>query len=688
MQPQPRIRKGGLVAAAVMTILLAGVLSLVPVRAASGPTLSYTVTASAYNNTVQVGANGEMTLPKIVTGPDPANHSQDDVYVIGANASSTVCGSSYPLVVLRSTDGGATFASRSALTMCVPGVQVDAVVLANGTLVVAVPGPEVLVSGDGGATFTVTKTFGTTSSYVSLSLDASTGKLYLAYPTTGVIEVSASADGGASWSVPVPTNVAAGPSQLSVHTGHLVLAFSAFSGTTEIPAVVTSSDGGLTWSAQVLLTTSVNLFRANVPSVAVSAAGAFAVVWSQETTAYVNQTLMVVSRDNGATWSAAVEVNEATNLVRPTTPGLAVFDSEGRLFVASHNYSTDFSVAFLTVASSNVSLDTFTNASFGIRFQAGGSNATASENLAASADGRVFLAWAVNNGGTTPSPGYGVFVRTVTGAAVGNIKGTASASASMTITLRSSTSGRIVANLTWTGQAVLAAELPPDTYEVLVTNGSGSGSSGSGSSGAKSAGTMPVRSWGRTTFTVDASSFGTSTPPTPFPWLLTGGVVTAVALIGAAVVSLHYTRITRETVLQRKVRLLLYEYVRDNPGSSFAAIRNAMALQNGAAAYHLSVLEKQGFLHSETKGRRHFYYPSGNASLWKDLPLSEMQTSILATVRTSPGIGVRELSRAIGREASTVGYNVKALAREGLLKTDRDGLRVRCYPAGAEPSTA
>lgn len=681
MQPTTRTNKDGLVAVVALAILLAGILPLAPARAASGPTLSYTVTPSAYNNTVQVGPNGMMAHPKVVTGPDPANVSLEDVYVIGANASvASGCVNGNALIVLRSTDGGANFTVQSTTTTCVAGTELDAVVLANGTLVVAAPGPYVLVSTDGGATFQTTATLGVTSSYASLSLDSSTGDLYIAFPTVGIIEVSVSANGGASWSTPVPTLAPAVSSEIAVRAGVVVLAYPELVGSLQIPAVVVSSDGGLTFSAEILLTAATNLFRTSVPSVAVSAAGVFAVAWSQETDAYVNETMTVVSQDGGATWSSAVVVNTATNLVAPPPSGVAAFDSEGRLFVASHNYSANFSTAFLTVASSNTSLDTFTNASFAIRFQASGSNATQSENLAADASGRVFLAWAVNNGATTPSPGYGVFVRTVTGAASGSIQGAANATASMTITLTSTTSGRVASTVTWTGQAVLVVELPPDDYQVAVSNGSGGS--------PKPAGTMPVRAWGRTSFTVDVSGVVSPPPGQPFPWLLAGGVGMAVALLGAALVSVHYTRLRRESILQRKVRLLLFEYLSEHPGTGYAAVRDALGLQNGVASYHLSVLEKQGLLHSETKGRRRFYYVSGNPHLWRDLPLSDLQSSILATVRTTPGIGVRELGRAIGREPSSVGYNVKALAREGLLRTDRDGLRVRCYPEATETAVA
>ena len=679
MQPGARTRRsGGLLAAVALAILLAGLVPPGPVRAASGPSLSYTVTPGAYNNTVQAGPNGMMAQPKIVTGPDPADPSREDVYVIGANASSAAgCGLDQALIVLRSTDGGASFASRTTTTTCVPGTRFDAAVLVNGTLVVAAAGPEVLLSTDGGATFRTAAILGTLAPSASLALDPTTGHLYIAFPVAGVTEVSASADGGATWSVPVPTVASPVSSEIAARGGVVVVAYPASVGALDLPAVVVSTDGGLSFSVQILLTAGTNLFRTSAPSIAVSATGVFAVVWSQETTAYANESVLAVSRDHGTTWSSPVVVTTATNLLTPPASGTATFDGEGRLFVATHNYSADFSEAFLTVTSSNASLDAFTGASFAVRFQSGGSNATEAENLAADASGRVFLAWAVNNGGTAPAPGYGVFVRTVTGAAEGSVQG--NVTASIRVILRSETSGQVVGNVAWTGTAFLLVELPPDEYQVSVDNGTG----------PAPAGTMPVTAWDRTSFEVNVSSLGPPPPPPnpPPPGLLTGGLVTAAVVLGAAaLVSLHYTRLRRESILQRKVRLLLFEYISDHPGSGYAAVRDALGLQNGAASYHLTVLEKQGLLHSETKGRRRFYYVSGDPHLWRDLPLSELQASILATVRTAPGIGVRELGRTLGKEASSVGYNVKALAREGLLRTDRDGLRLRCYPE--EPSSS
>ena len=128
----------------------------------------------------------------------------------------------------------------------------------------------------------------------------------------------------------------------------------------------------------------------------------------------------------------------------------------------------------------------------------------------------------------------------------------------------------------------------------------------------------------------------------------------------------------------------MFEHLRDHPGSSFSAIRDAAGLKNGVAAYHLRVLEKQGLVHSESHRRHHWFYPNGDVSLWKDIPLSALQVSLINAVRRSPGLGIRELARAVDRRPSSVAYNVKALVRENFLWTNRTGSKLRCFVAREE----
>jgi predicted transcriptional regulator len=143
-------------------------------------------------------------------------------------------------------------------------------------------------------------------------------------------------------------------------------------------------------------------------------------------------------------------------------------------------------------------------------------------------------------------------------------------------------------------------------------------------------------------------------------------------------------RIAREAVLERKVRRVMYEFIRDHPGSSFSAVRDALGLKNGVAAYHLTVLERFGLVHSESRRHHRWYYPNGDVSLWKNHPLSSLQMTVIDAVQRQPGIGIRELARTVSRRPSSVLYNVNALADENVLRRERADRKVRCFSSEEE----
>lgn len=192
---------------------------------------------------------------------------------------------------------------------------------------------------------------------------------------------------------------------------------------------------------------------------------------------------------------------------------------------------------------------------------------------------------------------------------------------------------------------------------------------------------MPVQTWNTTAFTVNLEVTPSPTGGMGFIWITGAEVSGVIAVAAAALVSFQHTRLTREQLLQRKVRLLIFEKIQGDPGSSFSQVRDALGLKNGAAAYHLRVLEKQGLIHTE-KGRSHrWYYPNGDVSLWRDLPLSPLQRSLVDHVRLAPGIGIRELARHVNRHHASVSYNVRSLVREGRMRTERKGRKVHCFPS-------
>jgi len=237
---------------------------------------------------------------------------------------------------------------------------------------------------------------------------------------------------------------------------------------------------------------------------------------------------------------------------------------------------------------------------------------------------------------------------------------------SLTVELRDLATGATVRETNWDDTPVIFAGLAPDNYGLVLRAGNSS----------IGYGRLPVQAWGLTNFTIDV---GPASPSPALPLVSVAATVAGVFLFGAALSAIQYSRLAKEKVLQKKVRALIYEYIRDNPGSSFSVIRSAVGLENGVATYHLAVLENQGLVRSKVHRRHRWYYPDGDASVWKDLPLSSLQRSILGAVHGAPGAGVREIARLTGHRASSVAYNVQGLVREGILRQERLRRHVRYF---------
>jgi len=295
--------------------------------AGADPSLTYTVTPQAYNNTVKVAPSTAMLAPRIAVGPDPSVAGRTDVYVVGVD--NYTCAD---LVTVRSVDGGRTFGLPRKTALCLGGGWADAVVTPNGTLIVSAPGPKIYRSFDGGASWVLAVVLGSTADGSTLAWDSATGDVYAAwnpagFRSVGPTYISVSRDFGATWSVPRSIVGSAAQPSIAAHAGHVVLAVTDQSGSfgAETTGVTSSADGGSTWSALADLAPSGSAYRVNSPSATVSDTGVFAVAWTAEfyngpgsNPAYTNKTLVSLSRDGGATWSAAAPARSGCICMRGT----------------------------------------------------------------------------------------------------------------------------------------------------------------------------------------------------------------------------------------------------------------------------------------------------------------------------------------------------------------------------------
>jgi len=143
-----------------------------------------------------------------------------------------------------------------------------------------------------------------------------------------------------------------------------------------------------------------------------------------------------------------------------------------------------------------------------------------------------------------------------------------------------------------------------------------------------------------------------------------------------------YTKIRREEVLDHFTRGRIYGMIESNPGVHYTLIKKRVGVGNGTLTYHLGTLEREGFIRSEWDGLYKRFYPS-QAAVSQGEPvveLSAVQKELLGHIRRSPGISQKDLVASTGVSKRVVSYHIAQMAQARLVRVERDGKLVRCYP--------
>lgn len=143
-------------------------------------------------------------------------------------------------------------------------------------------------------------------------------------------------------------------------------------------------------------------------------------------------------------------------------------------------------------------------------------------------------------------------------------------------------------------------------------------------------------------------------------------------LVGLVLVPL-YSRVRRDELLDNFTRGRIYGYIEANPGEHFNAIKAALAVGNGALAYHLQMLEREGLIRSRAEGHCRCFYPA-RMRLEGDpatSALSRLQRIILAAITSAPGLSQRQVARQLELAPSTVHYHVRSLEQKGFVRSER-----------------
>jgi predicted transcriptional regulator len=135
-----------------------------------------------------------------------------------------------------------------------------------------------------------------------------------------------------------------------------------------------------------------------------------------------------------------------------------------------------------------------------------------------------------------------------------------------------------------------------------------------------------------------------------------------------------FTKIAKDKVLDHKTRYGIQGLIVENPGVHYSAIIREYGLTNGVAAYHLSVLEREGYIRSIRDGmHRRFYTSTAKMPSTHNQTPEELRERALSIIHKRPGISQKEISEEMGVNRDTIGYHLRELVKNGDLQTSRDG---------------
>jgi predicted transcriptional regulator len=139
-----------------------------------------------------------------------------------------------------------------------------------------------------------------------------------------------------------------------------------------------------------------------------------------------------------------------------------------------------------------------------------------------------------------------------------------------------------------------------------------------------------------------------------------------------------YTKLSRKKLLHHGTRNTIWKYVIANPGDHYNGIKRILKLNNGTLAYHLKVLEREGFIRSMRDGARKRFYPVG-VRIAPDVKLSFIQERIMEIIKDHPGTTQKDVALELDVSKQVVNYHISIMVKTGLVRIVKEGNKTKCY---------
>ena len=137
----------------------------------------------------------------------------------------------------------------------------------------------------------------------------------------------------------------------------------------------------------------------------------------------------------------------------------------------------------------------------------------------------------------------------------------------------------------------------------------------------------------------------------------------------------HYTRLTEEKIdrdiAQQNIRGQIYRHIANNPGSNLSTIKKGVTAGYGTTVYHLSVLQREGYIRSAARGRKKLFWLKQEFPGAGETTLTETQRTILETLGKHGELSRSELFERTGIPKTTLHTTIRELERLGRLREEK-----------------
>ncbi len=138
-----------------------------------------------------------------------------------------------------------------------------------------------------------------------------------------------------------------------------------------------------------------------------------------------------------------------------------------------------------------------------------------------------------------------------------------------------------------------------------------------------------------------------------------------------------YTRLSPDRIesdiARQNTRGQIYRFIKEQPGINLSSIKEESKLGYGTVVYHLSVLQREGYLRSATAGRRKQFWTKRDFPGLEETSLTETQQTILEALKEKGKMTRKELQEKTGIPKSTLGNNIRELVKAGKMEEEETG---------------